>query len=145
MITTLKVILLYGAYYQNEWSANIEIDESSTLEQLHCAILKAVNFENDHLYYFYISRTDSSRDRIMFDDENGLNFTSEIKDLFPLPKRQSLFYLFDWGDHWLFKKSRTRKSPYEPVKGISYPRVESESGTKPEQYPDYDGAEYEDQ
>lgn len=97
MITTLKVTLLHGAYYRNEWSATIEIDESSTLEELHYAIQKAVNFASDHLFCFYISRTDSSRNRIMFDDENGLVFTKKIKGLFPLPRRESLFYLFDWG------------------------------------------------
>lgn len=137
MITTLKVTLLHGAYYRNEWSATIEIDESSTLEEWHYAIQKAVNFGSDHLFCFYISRTDSSRNRIMFDDENGLVFTKKIKDLFPLPRRESLFYLFDWGDNWVFKVARTRKSPCEPVKGVLYPRVESESGTKPKQYPRY--------
>lgn len=58
--------------------------------------------------------------------------------MFPLPAKQSLFYLFDWGDEWIFKISQTRKRPHEPVKGMTYPAIESESGTKPSQYPAFD-------
>ena len=49
-----------------------------------------------------------------------------------------LFYLFDFGDSWLFKISKSRKKEFEPVKGIKYPRVVKEEGEKPEQYPDWD-------
>ena len=135
MIITLKTTLIRGMYYESDWSANIELDESSTLEDLHHAIQDAVDFDNDHLYCFYLSRTDRSRNREFFDDENGLIFSKTLKDLFPLPAKQSLFYLFDWGAEWLFKISSSRKRPHEPVKRVKYPRVESESGIKPVQYP----------
>ena len=135
MIMTLKITLLRGMYCKGEWAANIELDESSTLEDLHHAIQNAVDFENDHLFCFFLSRTDRSRSREYFDDENGLIFSKTLKDLFPLPAKQSLFYLFDWGDEWVFKISPSRKRPHEPVKGVTYPRVESESGVKPVQYP----------
>ena len=36
------------------WEATIEIESSSTLEDLHFAIQSAVGFDNDHLYEFYI-------------------------------------------------------------------------------------------
>ncbi len=58
-----------------------------------------------------------------------------VKSLFPLPKKKSLFYLFDWGDEWVFKISLLRKRPHLPEAGISYPRVESETCTRPVQYP----------
>ncbi len=135
MIITLKTSLIRGMYCEGDWSANIEVDESATLEDLHNAIQEAVNFENDHLYCFYLSRTDRSRSREYFDDENGLIFSKTLKDLFPLPAKQCLFYLFDWGDEWVFKISPSRKRPHEPVKGVTYPRFESESGVKPVQYP----------
>jgi len=38
MITTFKIKLLCGVYCQDEWSANMELDESATLEDLHLAI-----------------------------------------------------------------------------------------------------------
>ncbi|MCX7411707.1 MAG: hypothetical protein NTZ32_26830 [Planctomycetales bacterium] len=135
MIITLKITLIRGMYYECDWLANIELDESSTLEDLHHAIQDAVDFDNDHLYSFYLSRTDRSRNREFFDDENGLIFSKTLQDLFPLPAKQCLFYLFDWGDEWVFKISPSRKRPHEPVKRVKYPRVESESGIKPVQYP----------
>ena len=135
MIITLKTTLLRGMYCEGDWSANIELDESSTLEDLHYAIQEAVDFDNDHLYCFFLSRTDRSRSREYFDEENGLIFSKTLKDLFPLPDKQCLFYLFDWGDEWVFKISPSRKRPHEPVKRMKYPKVESESGIKPVQYP----------
>jgi hypothetical protein len=138
MIITLKTTLIRGIFYENDWSANIELDGSSTLKDLHYAIQDAVDFDNDHLYCFFLSRTDRSRSREYFDDENGLLFSKTLKDFFPLPAKQSLFYLFDWGDEWVFKNSPTRKRPHEPAKGVKYPRMESESGTKPVQYPSFD-------
>ena len=134
MIMTLKITLVRGRYCNDSWAANIEVDESSTLEDLHYAIQEAVEFDRDHLYCFFRSRTDRSRNREYFDEENGLTFSQPLTAMFPLPVKQSLFYLFDWGDEWVFKISQSRKRPHEPVKGVTYPRMESESGTKPNQY-----------
>ena len=141
MITTLKLTLVRGLYCEDDWTANIELDESSTLEALHYAIQKAVGFDNDHSFSFFYSRTDRSRSREYFHDDDESIVTKKVKDLFPLPERQSLFYLFDWGDEWVFKISQSRKRLKEAVTGVSYPRVESESGIKPVQYPSYDDEE----
>ena len=138
MIITLKITVVCGLHCNGDWAANIELDESSSLESLHDAIQKAVDFDNDHLYCFFLSRTDRSRSREYFDDENGLLFSKTVKDMFPLPAKQSLFYLFDWGHSWIFKISPTRKRLKKPATGVSYPRVDSELGTKPSQYPPYD-------
>jgi len=138
MIWILRVELLFGAYAEEECIRVIEIDSSSTLEDLHLAIQDAVDFDNDHLYEFYISRTARSRDRRRFDDENGDIYDVTLESLYPLEKRKTLFYLFDYGDHWLFKITRSRKKPTEPRKGIAYPRVIERVGDSPEQYPIYD-------
>jgi hypothetical protein len=135
MITTLKVTLVRGLYAEQAWSVEIELDGSSTLDALHDVIQDAVGFENDHLYCFYRSRTDRSQTREYFDDENGLIWETKLADMFPLPPKQSLFYLFDWGDEWVFKISPSRKKSHECQKGVEYPRVINESGTKPVQYP----------
>jgi hypothetical protein len=134
MIIELKVTLVRGRYYENDWSAIIELDESSTLDDLHLPIQKAVDFDNDHLYCFFVSRSEYSRQREYFDDENELMFTKTFKEMFPLPKHRCLYYLFDWGDEWIFKISRTRKTPFEPQPGVEYPRLQSESGVKPAQW-----------
>ena len=138
MIATLKVTLLRGRYCEDDWSAIIELDELSTLAELHDAIQMAVGFENDHSFSFFLSRTDRSRTREYFNDDDESIDTKTVKDMFPLPERQSLFYLFDWGDEWVFKISKTRKSLQQALPSVAYPRVESESGLKPDQYPSFD-------
>jgi hypothetical protein len=144
MIATLKVTLVRGLYCEDDWTANIELDEASTLAELHDAIQMAVGFDNDHCFSFYLSRTDRSRTRQYFHDDDESIDTKTVKDMFPLPEKQSLFYLFDWGDEWVFKISKTRKNLQQTLPGVTYPRVESESGKKPDQYPSFD-AEDEDE
>jgi hypothetical protein len=144
MIATLKVTLVRGLYCEDDWTANIELDEASTLAELHDAIQMAVGFDNDHSFSFYLSRTDRSRTRQYFHDDDESIDTKTVKDMFPLPEKQSLFYLFDWGDEWVFKISKTRKNLQQASPGVTYPRVESESGKKPDQYPSFD-AEDEDE
>ena len=138
MITTLKITLVRGRYCEADWAANIELDESSTLADLHDAIQMAVGFDDDHGFSFYFSRTDRNRSGEYINDDDESIDTQTVKDMFPPPERQSLFYLFDWGDAWVFKISQSRKRLKEAVTGVAYPRVESESGIKPVQYPSYD-------
>jgi hypothetical protein len=135
MIWTLRIKLMR---YEDEWSADIEIDSTSILEQLHYAIQEAVNFDNDHLYAFYIARNDRSRNREFFDDDDGRVYSTTLEVLFPLEAKKSLFYLFDFGDEWVFKVNKTQKRPHDPQEGVVYPRVVAEVGTKPEQYPGFD-------
>ena len=135
MIWTLRTKLLRC---EDDWSADIEIDATSTLEQLHYAIQKAVDFDNDHMYAFFIARSDSSRNRDYYDDDDGRIYSTTLDGLFPLAPRTSLFYLFDFGDEWLFKVTRTQRRPHDPEEGVVYPRVVKEVGTKPEQYPGYE-------
>jgi hypothetical protein len=138
MIWTLKVELLFGAYAEAECIRVIEIDSSSTLEDLHLAIQDAVDFYNDHLYGFYIARTERSGNRIRLGDENGGIYDVTLEQLYPLKKGRKLFYLFDYGDHWLFKITKSRKKPQVPVQGVEYPRVVEKIGSNPEQYPMYE-------
>ncbi|MCD6569432.1 MAG: hypothetical protein J7L53_01880 [Deltaproteobacteria bacterium] len=138
MIWTLKVELLFGIYAEAECIRIIEINSSSILEDLHFAIQDAVGFDNDHLYEFYISKTERSRDRIRFDDENRGIYNVTLESLYPLEKGKKLYYLFDYGDNWLFKIIKSRKKPTEPIKGLDYPRVVESIGDNPEQYPIYD-------
>lgn len=138
MIWIFKVQLLIGVDSQEECIRVIEIDSSSTLEDLHFTIQEAVDFDDDHLYEFYISRTEWSSNRTRFDDENEEIYNVTLENLYPLEKRKQLFYLFDYGDHWLFKISKSRKKPQDPVDGVKYPRIIESIGKNPEQYPDWD-------
>ena len=138
MILTLTVALLSGAYATGKWQGVIEIHSSSSLETLHLAIQDALGFDNDHLYEFFIARTERSRDRVSFDDENGGLYNSTIERLFPLPDRRHLYYLFDYGDYWVFRVARIVKAHQDADPHVTYPRLAQEAGEKPEQYPAQD-------
>lgn len=97
-----------------------------------------MGFDNDHLYEFYIARTSRSRDRERFDYEDEKLDTTRVADLFPLPKDRKLYYMFDYGDSWLFRVSKTRRALFDPEPGAHYPRMISEGGERPEQYPDFE-------
>lgn len=138
MILTLNVKCFVYTEDDSECRRVIEIDENATLEELHLIIQESVNFYNDHLYEFFIANTPRSQAKFRFDDENEQIYTCKVGDLYPLEKGKKLFYLFDYGDSWLFQISKTRKKPSEPMGKINYPRIIEKIGQDPEQYPDYD-------
>lgn len=138
MILTLKVKLISGMYASGDWEGLIEIDADDTLEDLHFAIQRAVKFDNDHMYEFRIGRNQRSGNLQVFDDETGNVYTQTIGGLFPLPDKNSLYYLFDYGDDWFFKVVKTRKPSAAPLPGVTYPRLVQETGNKPVQYPSDD-------
>ena len=131
MIFTLKIAI-------SRWHAILEVDSSTTLNELHTAIQDAVHFDEDHMYEFFIARTARSGERKHFDMEDGSLQTTCIADVLPLPKDRKLFYLFDYGDNWIFRVSMTRRKPFEAEEGVRYPRLIQEVGDRPEQYPDYE-------
>jgi len=144
MIWALQIKLLSGRGAKQDWTATIALDGSSTLEDLHHIIQQAVDFDDDHLYGFFAARTPWSRDRVRYDDEDedgresDALFTTTLESLFPLPKDRKLFYLFDYGDNWIFEIARTRRKPFPAEPGIDYPCLICESGEKPPQYPESD-------
>jgi len=131
-------IKLFCTDKENQWKVSVEIDSMSTLEDLHYLIQHAVDFDNDHLYEFYVSKTERSRDRECFDDENEKIYTTTLENLYPLEKGKKLYYMFDYGDSWLFIITKSRKNPQELKKGVKYPRIINEVGNKPEQYPEWE-------
>ena len=135
MIISLKMKLLRGAYASGDWEGVLQIDASSTLEQLHFAIQDGLKFDNDHMYEFFTARGERSRERVSFDDENGGAYDRTIASLFPLPKNHHLYYLFDYGDNWLFSLTKSRSAMTAPEPKITYPRLVLEVGKRPEQYP----------
>jgi hypothetical protein len=135
VVLTLKTTLIHGPYAIDKWEAVFEIHTDALLDNLHAFIQETLAFDDDHLYEFFIARTENSRERLTFDDENGGLYDTSIEDLYPLPDKKHLYYLFDYGDHWLFKITKTTKTALEPIPDVEYPRVIRESGTRPSQYP----------
>ena len=137
MTIVIKIQLLAGLYATSDWSCDIEVEESISLVDLHNEIQRVVNFENDHLYTFFISRRAFGSERTNLDDEEH-PVECKLSDLFPLPKNRKLFYWFDFGDDWIFQISKSRKKPKKVNDGLHSSTIISESGNKPEQYPDLD-------
>jgi len=56
MIITLKLESAFGSFDKasEDWYRMIELDSRSDLEALHLCIQDAVQFDNDHLYEFFI-------------------------------------------------------------------------------------------
>lgn len=128
--------MLYAAFYDDiSWEALIEIDSSSMLDDLHIAIQDYVNFGDDHPYEFYQSRDFSSKRRIRYTENENSVYETSLNLLYPLDKGNGLFYLFDYGDQWIFKITKTRKKAFEPNNNTKYPRLVEEKGSKPIQYP----------
>ncbi|MDP5291453.1 hypothetical protein Q9290_03975 [Oceanimonas sp. CHS3-5] len=137
MLITITVRLVSGMYAHDDWACELEIDDGATLHELHDAIQQAVRFNNDHMYSFFIARSEHAGERLHFDgDEYSLD--APISDLFPLPRGKKLFYWFDFGDDWIFQVSRSRKKPRSDPATQRYPRLTGETGTRPVQYEGYD-------
>jgi hypothetical protein len=123
----------------------IEIKSNATLLELHEAIQEAVNFDNDHLFDFFMARSPDSRGYSVGLDPNSDSFNPvktyrdiRLSSLWPLPASMQLYYLFDFGDNWLFQINKTRHKDKTPQPDIIYPRVIEKRGDNPEQYPDWD-------
>jgi len=111
------------------WSREIEVKENFTLRELHKYIQKIVNFDDDHLYQFYLGRNAQN-------DSNTVSKNTALNQIYP-SNGLKLYYLFDFGDCWLFeiRKSRKKKTADSNTK---YPCIIESQGTNPEQYPEYD-------
>jgi hypothetical protein len=135
MIWTVKVVL-YEAFCDDiSWEALIEIDSSSKLDDLHVAIQDFVDFGDDHPYEFFQSRDVRSKRRIRYTENENSVYETTLDMLYPLDKGNGLFYLFDYGDQWVFKITKSRKKALKPIANNQYPRLVEETGTKPIQYP----------
>ncbi|MCP4498811.1 MAG: plasmid pRiA4b ORF-3 family protein [Deltaproteobacteria bacterium] len=112
---------------EETWSKTIEVKEDFTLQDLHQYIQEIVDFDNDHLYEFYIGKNPRNRARTI-PNERKLN------EIYPMTGYK-IYYLFDFGDSWLFQIKKSRKKKTEE-KQKKYPVLIEHTGVNPEQYPD---------
>ena len=138
MIQTIEIVLIEGIYFEQPWSCTIEISLDHSLEVLHLAIQNAVDFENDHLYEFIVGSNPRARSTINFDCQSDDIYETTVQKLLEGSKGKKVFYYFDFGDSWLFQLKKSRKKPVTENSDKFYPRVVSENGKKPTQYPDWD-------
>ena len=113
----------------------IEISAEDTLLSLHLAIQNAFDFDDDHLYGFYMDGKYSSRGAYFLspDDEEG-PYANKIRiGELGLYIGQRILYLFDFGEKWYFqvRLEGLKAGPKPPL-----PRIIEKKGKSPNQYPD---------
>jgi len=111
------------------WSKIIEVNEDFTLLKLHKYIQKLVEFDDDHLFEFYVEKNPRNL-------RSSVSKRLKLNEIYPL-KGVKLFYLFDFGDSWVFQITKSRKKIIEN-KATTYPLLIESTGINPEQYPDYE-------
>ncbi len=112
---------------EEPWSKTIEVKEDFDLQKLHKYIQKIVDFDDDHLYEFYIGKNPRNR-------AQAVPKKTKLNEIYPMTGYK-LYYLFDFGDSWLFQIKKSRKKKTEE-KQKKYPVLIESTGVDPEQYPD---------
>jgi hypothetical protein len=138
MVCTIKLKLLNGMSASDAWECLIELPLDFSLEEVHFTIQDALEFDNDHMYEFSISNSLGGKKVDEFACDSDKIYTTTIENLLKKSKGKKIFYLFDYGDNWIFQISSSRKKPFLADVDTTYPRIAEESGTKPTQYPDWE-------
>lgn len=123
-IYTLKISYAYGDK-EYPWSRTIEVGENFTLHKLHNFIQEIIEFDNDHLYEFYAGKTPRNRAYV-------IPQKTKLNEIFPM-EGLKLFYLFDFGDNWLFKIMKLKKEKLSTNDSV-IPAIVKSIGENPEQY-----------
>ncbi|HJD34066.1 MAG TPA: plasmid pRiA4b ORF-3 family protein [Candidatus Mediterraneibacter tabaqchaliae] len=112
----------------------VRMNLTDTLHDLHRMIQKAFEFDNDHLYAFYVGHG-MMQETYVIDDAvtNGDELSADETELgmLELRKGQSFSYLFDFGDMWWFD---IRVLGMKAGR-IQAPEITKAVGKAPEQYP----------
>ena len=118
----------------------IRCSPEHTFEDLHLAIIDAFDFDDDHLYAFYLDGKRYSRYAVNAPGLQEPPFADEVrlKDE-RLRNKQRISYLFDFGDSWEFDVVLDITS--EPGTVPKNPKIIKSVGESPEQYPSYEDDE----
>ncbi len=115
----------------------IKLSHKHTLEDLHLCIQEAFDFDNDHLYSFFMDGKRYSDDAYhsSFGDEPPFTDEAVIGKL-DLYKGKKILYLFDYGDSWEFLVQLVDIDANEKV--IKQPEITEINGDAPKQYGYYE-------
>ncbi|MET1250127.1 plasmid pRiA4b ORF-3 family protein [Sporolactobacillus sp. STCC-11] len=109
----------------------IQLSGSCTMEQLHMVIQSAFDFDNDHLYAFFMDGRKYGRNGIYAPMDNQGPHTPQVTiDSLHLYEGQSFMYLFDYGDEWTFAIDVVKIVPGETCDAL----VCESKGQAPDQY-----------
>jgi Plasmid pRiA4b ORF-3-like protein len=137
-------VRIRGGFYappeaQSVWR-ELELRADQTLADLGEAIPSAFDFDDDHLWSFFLSDRPWDRkteySRIASEDllEGGRRRLASRLRVRDAPAGKEFLFLFDYGDEWHFGVKLARTGEIDPR--AAYPRVVSSVGDAPPQYPD---------
>ena len=126
---------------KNVWR-KIKLSHKDSLEDLHLAIQQAFEFDNDHLYAFFMDGKRYSRNAYHSPRGDEGPFTDEaIIGKLDLYVGQKILYYFDYGDSWEFAVQLLTIDENEPP--LKKPMIIEIKGDAPEQYELYEEDEEE--
>ena len=115
----------------------IAISSQMTLWDLSRLILRAVDFDDDHLDMFHYKNKFGRTIEVSHPYADGSQFTDEVEigDL-PLSKGALMEYIFDFGDWWEFQLQleEIKTDDLRP----DYGEIIASKGKAPQQYPDWE-------
>ncbi|XID95878.1 plasmid pRiA4b ORF-3 family protein [Paenibacillaceae bacterium WGS1546] len=128
--------ILQVAVRRNCWR-RIRISSHSTLYDLHEAIQQAFDFDDDHLYAFFLDGKIWSTKRAFYspDADDRPVVTEACLGELELSIGQTFLYLFDFGDEWEFVVTVEDAGPIDSSQ--LQPQVIESEGAAPQQYGDY--------
>ena len=142
-IYTLSIACVSGRYLSQEYRVTVESSTDFTLDELASFILDTVDFDGDHLSYFYLANSLYGKKTWLtaddeWDPDDSATWDLRLSDIFPLERNKKLYYAYDTGASWRFQITKKGKEKNAQA-GIEYPRLVAQEGTKPLEYgPDED-------
>ncbi|WP_459930605.1 plasmid pRiA4b ORF-3 family protein [Desulfosporosinus burensis] len=110
----------------------INMAAKHSLHQLHLAIQEAFEFDNDHLYSFFMDNKKWSYDRYDSPLDDGPNAEEVTIGELGLYPGKTILYLFDYGDEWEFKVEVEEINSDKPLPLT--PQIVGKRGEAPDQY-----------
>jgi hypothetical protein len=141
----MQKIATFSVFYEKDISRTIEISVQDSLSDLAEAIIDAYDFEMDHMYGFYSNIKDIYGDGDkyeLFADMDDCETEADVQSVdkttieSAFSKNNEMVFLFDYGDDWNFLVQKVGVSDEEEA--ALYPRLVSEMGAAPIQYPMYE-------
>lgn len=130
---------IHGTYtfkitYQKNCWCKVILGANHTMADLHHIIIDSFQFDDDHLYSFFMDGKKWSRNCIVAPmDNSGDPIATEVKiGSVGLHAKKNFMYLYDYGDEWIFTVSvlKIEKDKREPIT----PCLLERKGSGPEQY-----------
>jgi len=146
LIYQMKIDLIRMGFdeIEEEISRVIEINDKQTLYDLHMSIQDLFEWDNDHMFSFYLGENLFDRDNEYSANPLGEHIDSsygkqsksaaetELRDL-DLPKDFTFWYLFDYGDELVHKVTVEKIREMKPEES-GFPKLIEKKGNAPPQY-----------